>query len=352
MNVAVPPQSPHLRLYDCAKSAIIKIFAFPYATVCYMLLSFMIFKQNPESNFTFIGCQMPKVCDLYCDSGMDTDKWCDAQVGHYIGIDASASGVNYARELWENRRKPFTAEFIELDPSDDGFEAQVQEKGIQADMVCCMQHLQSCFENEERAKKLLNNVSSLPKPGGYFFGITPDSSTIWTKYQKNVEAAHNKGLKTVPNSIRSENYTITFEEVKLTSDKKFPRAKLPMKGYGRLNPPTIDQIQSITRTRQVLDATGPSEHHLRQSSYTADRPAYFAGPSDQMQAHTQNTQVAPYMAGPSGYNPEHFGPITDRPVHHAGPSGYVADRPPPYAGPSGYGMNRPTYYAGPSNSTR
>jgi hypothetical protein len=105
-------------------------------------------------------------------------------------------------------------------------------------------------------------------------------------------------------------------------------------------------------TRQVLDATGPSEHHLRQSDYTTDRPAYFAGPSDQKQAHTQNTQVAPYMAGPSGYNPKHFGPITDRPVHHAGPSGYVADRPPSYTGPSGYGMNRPTYYAGPSDSTR
>jgi hypothetical protein len=58
------------------------------------------------------------------------------------------------------------------------------------------------------------------------------------------------------------------------------------------------------------------------------------------------------MAGPSGYNPKHFGPITDRPVHHAGPSGYVADRPPSYTGPSGYGMNRPTYYAGPSDSTR
>ncbi|XP_008646312.2 mRNA cap guanine-N7 methyltransferase 2 [Zea mays] len=161
MNVAVPPQSPHFRLYDCAKSAIIKKFAFLYATVC----------------------------DLYCDGGMDTDKWCDAQV--YIGIG----------------RLPFTS----LSPRQDGFEAQVQEKGIQADMVCCMQHLQSCFENEERAKKLLNNVSSLLKPGGYFFGITPDSSTIWTKYQKNVEASHNKGLKTVPNSIRSENYTITFE---------------------------------------------------------------------------------------------------------------------------------------------
>ncbi|XP_062185843.1 mRNA cap guanine-N7 methyltransferase 2 isoform X1 [Phragmites australis] len=182
--------TPHHRLYEFAKTALIKIFAFPYATVC----------------------------DMYCDGGVDTDKWCDAQVGHYIGIDASASGVSDARELWENKRKPFTAEFIKLDPSDDDFEAQLQEKGIQADIVCCMQHLQLCFESEERARKLLNNVSSLLKPGGYFFGMTPDSSTIWTKYQKNVEASHNKGLKTVPNSVRSENYTITFE----VEEEKFP----------------------------------------------------------------------------------------------------------------------------------
>ncbi|EEC74116.1 hypothetical protein OsI_09172 [Oryza sativa Indica Group] len=182
--------TPHHRLYEFAKTALIKIFAFPYATVC----------------------------DLYCDDGVDTDKWGDAQIGHYIGIDASASGVNDARELWESRKKLFTSEFIELDPSADDFEAQMQEKGIQADIVCCMQHLQLCFESEEHAQKLLNNVSSLLKPGGYFVGIIPDSSTIWTKYQKNVEASHNKGLKTVPNSIRSENYVITFE----VEEEKFP----------------------------------------------------------------------------------------------------------------------------------
>ena len=33
-------------------------------------------------------------------------------------------------------------------------------------------------------------------------------------------------------------------------------------------------------TRQVLDAAGLSEHHLRQFGYTADHPTYFAGPSD------------------------------------------------------------------------
>jgi hypothetical protein len=105
-------------------------------------------------------------------------------------------------------------------------------------------------------------------------------------------------------------------------------------------------------TRQVLDAVGPSEHHLRQSGHTADRPAYFAGPSDLTQARTQNAQVAPCMAGPSGYKLKQFGPITDRPVYHAKPSGYVADRPLSYVGPSGHGMNWPAYYAGQTDSTR
>jgi hypothetical protein len=58
------------------------------------------------------------------------------------------------------------------------------------------------------------------------------------------------------------------------------------------------------------------------------------------------------MAGPSGYNHEQFGPITDRPMHHAGPSEYVVDHLLSYVGPSGYGMNWSAYYAGPSDSTR
>ena len=38
---------------------------------------------------------------------------------------------------------------------------------------------QICFENYERAKVILHNVLSLLKAGGYFIGITPDSSMIW-----------------------------------------------------------------------------------------------------------------------------------------------------------------------------
>ncbi|KAI4352632.1 hypothetical protein L6164_006866 [Bauhinia variegata] len=188
-------ESTHPRLYDFAKMALIKIFAHPYATVC----------------------------DLYCGGGLDADKWVETQIGHYIGIDASSSGINQKREAWESHRKTYTAEFFEVDPCTGDIETNLQEKTNMADFVCCFQHLQLCFETEERARQLLHNVSSLLKPGGYFLGITPDSSTIWAKYQKNVEACHNKssGMKPniVPNCIRTENYMITFE----VEEEKFPQ---------------------------------------------------------------------------------------------------------------------------------
>ncbi|KAG0449460.1 hypothetical protein HPP92_027295 [Vanilla planifolia] len=182
----------HYRLYEFAKKALTKIFVSPYASVC----------------------------DLYCGGGTDTDKWDEAQIGHYIGVDSSASGISEAREIWESQRKPYTAEFCELDPSLESLETCLLDKGIPVDIVCCLQHLQLCFENEERVGTLLHNVSYLLKPGGFFFGITPDSSTIWTKYQKIVEASHNKGtgLKAVQNCIRSDNYVITFE----VEEEKFP----------------------------------------------------------------------------------------------------------------------------------
>ncbi|XP_020527379.1 mRNA cap guanine-N7 methyltransferase 2 isoform X2 [Amborella trichopoda] len=144
-------ESIHYRLYEFAKTALIKIFVSPYSSVC----------------------------DLYCGGGEDTDKWYEAQISHYIGIDASSSGINEAREMWESQRRPYTAEFCELDPCVETLELFLQDKGIPTDLVCCLQHLQLCFETEERAKSLLRNVSSILKPGGFFFGITPDSSTIW-----------------------------------------------------------------------------------------------------------------------------------------------------------------------------
>ncbi|KAA8539209.1 hypothetical protein F0562_025901 [Nyssa sinensis] len=187
-------ESTHHRLFEFAKTALIKIFVSPYATVC----------------------------DLYCGGVADADKWDEAQIGHYIGIDVASSGIGEVREAWESQRKTYTSEFFEHDPCIENVELHLKDRGNVADIVCCLQHLQLCFETEERARRLLHNVSSLLKPGGYFFGITPDSSTIWAKYQKNVEAYHNKSSSMkpniVPNCIRSDSYMITFE----VEEEKFP----------------------------------------------------------------------------------------------------------------------------------
>nr|XP_010312581.1 mRNA cap guanine-N7 methyltransferase 2 isoform X5 [Solanum lycopersicum] len=189
-----PAESTHHRLLDFVKNVLIGIFVSPYATVC----------------------------DMYCGKVPDVEKWDEAQIGHYIGIDVEASGVNEVKEAWESQRKAYTSEFIELDLCIEDIESFWKDKEKQADVVFCMHNLQACFDSEEKARRLLHNVSALLKPGGYFLGITPDSSTIWAKYQKNVEAYHNRsgGMKPniVPSCIRSENYMITFE----VEEEKFP----------------------------------------------------------------------------------------------------------------------------------
>ncbi|KAL0714204.1 hypothetical protein Bca4012_021183 [Brassica carinata] len=189
------PEQSHHRLFDFAKTAIIKIFAHPYTTVC----------------------------ELYCGEAPDTEKWEAALIGHYIGIDtSSSSGISCVREAWESQKKSYNLELFEADPSKDDLEIKLEKIAGEVDLVSCWRHLQLCFETEESARRLLTNVASLLKPGGYFFGITPDSSTIWAKYQKNVEAYHNRSGGTkpnvFPNYIRSESYMITFE----VEEEKFP----------------------------------------------------------------------------------------------------------------------------------
>ncbi|KAG8380592.1 hypothetical protein BUALT_Bualt06G0031500 [Buddleja alternifolia] len=193
-NMEISSHHHHHRLIEFVKTALINIFVSPYATVC----------------------------DLYCGKVADEEKWDEAQIGHYIGIDVATSGVSEVREAWESQRKAYTSEFLEFDPCIDDVDLHWKNKENQADIVFCMQHLPLCVETEEKVKRLLHNVSSLLKPGGYFLGITPDSSTIWAKYQKNVEAYHNRGSgmkpNIVPNCIRSESYMITFE----VEEEKFP----------------------------------------------------------------------------------------------------------------------------------
>lgn len=156
------------------------------------------------------------VCDLYCGQGTDIGKWAQAQIGRYVGVDIAASTLEEAREQWNNLDRPYSADFCEVDPSSVNLETELRYMGLPADFVTCMGRLQDSFLKEEMVRSLLQNVASILKPGGYFFGITADSSTIWSKFQKAVEGAHRAGVFRVLPRVHSEHYTISFEDDRFT----------------------------------------------------------------------------------------------------------------------------------------
>ncbi|KAG0562085.1 hypothetical protein KC19_9G116900 [Ceratodon purpureus] len=155
------------------------------------------------------------VCDLYCGRGVDTENWGEAKIGKYVGVDLSSSALEEAKEEWERNEKPFVARFSELNPCMADLEKHLGVEKLSVDVVTCLSHLQDCFASEDMVRQLLKNVASLLKPGGYFFGATPDSSTIWYKYQKAVEGAMKAGsLRANGNlpRVRTELYNISFED--------------------------------------------------------------------------------------------------------------------------------------------
>jgi len=46
--------------------------------------------------------------------------------------------------------------------------------------------VQHSFEDKEKASSFLFNAAARLKPGGYFFGVLPDSSAIWFDYFSNI----------------------------------------------------------------------------------------------------------------------------------------------------------------------
>lgn len=56
------------------------------------------------------------MCELYCGQVPDVEKFDEALIGHYIGIDVGTSGISQVREAWESQRKSYTSDFFELDP--------------------------------------------------------------------------------------------------------------------------------------------------------------------------------------------------------------------------------------------
>uniref|UniRef100_A0A9I9EI16 Uncharacterized protein n=1 Tax=Cucumis melo TaxID=3656 RepID=A0A9I9EI16_CUCME len=250
MSQIVPPRGEwtHHRLCDFAKTALIKIFSHPYVTVrCLTQSSIYVYDLGAcmfviciarEERMRRNGTKLKSVTtlELNCNS-----------------LDESTSGIGQMREAWESQKKAYTAEFFEVDPCvhfsilvkwerdkdvggglledepnkavEQGFPDQLFEllkgakRGIGPLYKCSKfeQH-QLCVLKPKREQGdsyiMCQHCLNL---GAIFLGLLQTRLQYGekAKYQKNVEAYHNRsaGMKPniVPNCIRSESYMISFE---------------------------------------------------------------------------------------------------------------------------------------------
>ncbi len=131
------------------------------------------------------------VCDVSAGKLGDLPQLQKVSIAKLIALDFDASHIKEAGKRWMDRGQPFPATFLQFDI----FKQDLVEEpaGILAqhrghvDVAICQGRLHHAFSTEERARRFLSSVSLLLKPGGFFFGFTFDSSSLWAKTMRVLE---------------------------------------------------------------------------------------------------------------------------------------------------------------------
>lgn len=125
------------------------------------------------------------VLDIGIGKGGDLQKWVKQGISGLIGIDIAAVSVDQARDRYEHLRyKPFWADFCVGDAFSRSIEDIVHPDAFPVDIVSSQFAMHYAFSSEERARKLLDNVSRALNPDGVFIGTIPNSDIIAEKIQK------------------------------------------------------------------------------------------------------------------------------------------------------------------------
>lgn len=169
-----------------------------------------------------VGGKELLVLDIGCGKGGDLGKWQQAPqaVQLYVGLDPAEVSIDQARDRYRQmgqrggrggrggyrggarNSRLFDAYFYAKDCygtsigdiniiQDVGFASSMGERGF--DIVSMMFCMHYAFENEQKARQMLKNVSSALKKGGRLLGCIPNSDIIGEKVsQFNERKAANK----------------------------------------------------------------------------------------------------------------------------------------------------------------
>ena len=169
------------------------------------------------------------VCELQCGQVVDLGKWQRAKIGAYIGVDCNQNNINKSESICQQRGVSFNTEFHCTSIS--------QAALSQFHIIACFHDLSQYFESKESMDEFISFISSHLHPGGYFMGILPDSSTIWTKSQKSDDS--------IPRA-KGELYRILFHGKAVEHfGTKF---SFDVKGTTAANEPSTAQLKAFGAT--------------------------------------------------------------------------------------------------------
>ncbi|ORY23439.1 mRNA capping enzyme-domain-containing protein [Naematelia encephala] len=126
-----------------------------------------------------------KVLDIGCGKGGDLNKWRQARISLYVGMDIAATSVEQARGRFETMNRPgFDAYFFAHDcyslPISDILPDQLKVRDLydNVTMQFCMHY---AFESPSKARMMIENVSRYLSTGGKFIGTIPDGEILLSR---------------------------------------------------------------------------------------------------------------------------------------------------------------------------
>ncbi|KIR55441.1 mRNA cap guanine-N7 methyltransferase [Cryptococcus gattii Ru294] len=150
-----------------------------------------------------------KVLDVGCGKGGDLNKWKQARIGLYVGLDVADQSVQQAADRYRRMPRPgFDAFFYAHDcfsnPLSDVLSPELQIKDLydNVTMQFCMHY---AFENAAKARMMIENVSRYLRRGGIFIGTIPNAELLLERLNELPE--HDEELR-----FGNSCYSIQFRE--------------------------------------------------------------------------------------------------------------------------------------------
>ncbi|EIW68861.1 hypothetical protein TREMEDRAFT_71716 [Tremella mesenterica DSM 1558] len=123
------------------------------------------------------------VLDLGCGKGGDLNKWKQAHIRLYVGLDIATTSIEQAEERYRKlgNRAGFDGYFYASDcfanPISDVLPPDLAQEDLydNVTMQFCMHY---AFENASKARMMMENVSRYLRPGGVLIGTIPDADLL------------------------------------------------------------------------------------------------------------------------------------------------------------------------------